>query len=211
MNAIEITNLSKRFNKQVVLNQISLAVPQGIVMGLVGNNGSGKSVLMKCICGLVTPDQGEIIVLGKQIGKDMDFPTDVGALIERPGFLPNRSGYENLYSLWQMRPNVPKSAISEKISMVGLNPDDRKPVGKYSLGMRQRLGIALTLLNDPEILILDEPFNGLDRNGTLEMRVLFKELHANGKTILIASHNPEDIRELCDHCCEIDGGKLAQI
>ena len=211
MNAIEIRNLKKTFGRQIVLNDVSLSVPKGSIMGLVGNNGSGKSVLMKCICGLVIPDYGEIRVLGQRIGLDVDFPKQVGALIERPGFLLNRSGYENLRCLWEMRPSVPKDNIQKKIALVGLNPDDKKIVRKYSLGMRQRLGIALALLEDPEIMILDEPCNGLDCSGTDEMRTLLKSQRKSGKTILIASHNPEDIYELCDAYCKMDAGKLMSV
>lgn len=209
MNAIQVRHLKKAFGKHTVLDDVSLSIKAGSIMGLIGNNGSGKSVLMKCICGLIIPDHGEIEVLGRQIGHDVDFPPCLGALIERPGFLPNRSGYDNLRCLWEMRPCVPKENIRKAIILVGLDPDDKKGVGKYSLGMRQRLGIALALLEDPEILILDEPFNGLDRSGTKEMRALLKDQRERGKTILIASHNPADISELCDDCCEMDAGRLS--
>ena len=181
MQAIEVSNLCKTFGRQVVLNDVSLYVQHGTLMGLVGNNGSGKSVLMKCICGLVTPDQGKIMVLGQQVGKTVDFPRQIGALIEKPGFLPNCSGYANLRYLWEIRRAVPQSRIEEVISIVGLDSKDKKVVGKYSLGMKQRLGIALAILEDPEVLVLDEPFNGLDRSGLNEMRQLLKKTTECGK------------------------------
>ena len=159
MYAIQMDNVSKEFAKQQVLINVSFAIEVGSAVGLVGNNGSGKSVLMKCICGLMIPERGEIYVNGKRIGRDQDFPPDVGALIESPGFLPGKSGYENLRSLWAIRKKVPAANIAASIRRVGLIPEDPKPVGKYSLGMRQRLGIAQAIMEDPKILVLDEPLH----------------------------------------------------
>ena len=211
MYAIQLKNVSKRFAKQQVLKDVSFAIETGSAAGLVGNNGSGKSVLMKCICGLMIPEQGEIHVDGRRIGCDEDFPSGVGALIESPGFLPGKSGYANLRNLWAIRKKVPISNISESIRLVGLIPEDPKTVGKYSLGMRQRLGIAQAIMENPDILILDEPFNGLDKQGVKEMRELLRRLHASGKTILLASHNAQDIDTLCDEVYEMDAGALTRI
>lgn len=139
---------------------------EGRIYGIVGNNGSGKTVLMKCICGFLIPDSGEITVNYKRIGKDMDFPPDTGIIIETPGFLPNLTGMRNLELLASLRKKIDKKAVAEAIRAVGLDPEMKKPVSKYSLGMRQRLGIAQALMEDPSLLILDEPFNGLDKHGS---------------------------------------------
>lgn len=196
---IEVKNVYKSFGKEQVLNNISLSIPPGHIYGVVGNNGSGKTVLMKCICGFMKYDKGVIFVNGKQVGKEIDFPDKLGVIIETPGFIPNISGYKNLKILASLKGEIGKKEIRETIRKVGLDPDMKKPVAKYSLGMRQRLGIAQAIMEDPKVLVLDEPFNGLDRYGVVEIRALLKELKAEGKAILLASHNAQDIEELCDH------------
>lgn len=196
---IEVKNVYKSFGKEQVLKNISLSIPPGSIYGVVGNNGSGKTVLMKCICGFMKCDRGTIWVNGKQIGKEIDFPDQLGVIIETPGFIPNLSGYKNLKILASLKGRIGKQEIRETLHKVGLNPDMKKPVTKYSLGMRQRLGIAQAIMENPKVLVLDEPFNGLDRHGVVEMRMLLKELKAEGKAILLASHNAQDIEELCDH------------
>lgn len=196
---IEVKNVYKSFGKEQVLKNISLSIPPGSIYGVVGNNGSGKTVLMKCICGFMKCDKGTIWVNGKQIGKEIDFPDHLGVIIETPGFIPNLSGYKNLKILASLKGRIGKQEIRETLHKVGLNPDMKKPVTKYSLGMRQRLGIAQAIMENPKVLVLDEPFNGLDRHGVVEMRMLLKELKAEGKAILLASHNAQDIEELCDH------------
>ncbi len=196
---IEVKNVYKSFGKEQVLKNISLSIPPGSIYGVVGNNGSGKTVLMKCICGFMKCDRGTIWVNGKQIGKQIDFPDHLGVIIETPGFIPNLSGYKNLKILASLKGRIGKQEIRETLHKVGLNPDMKKPVTKYSLGMRQRLGIAQAIMENPKVLVLDEPFNGLDRHGVVEMRMLLKELKAEGKAILLASHNAQDIEELCDH------------
>lgn len=196
---IEVKNVYKSFGKEQVLKNISLSIPPGSIYGVVGNNGSGKTVLMKCICGFMKCDRGTIWVNGKQIGKEIDFPDHLGVIIETPGFIPNLSGYKNLKILASLKGRIGKQKIRETLHKVGLNPDMKKPVTKYSLGMRQRLGIAQAIMENPKVLVLDEPFNGLDRHGVVEMRMLLKELKAEGKAILLASHNAQDIEELCDH------------
>lgn len=195
---IEVENVYKAFGKQQVLKNISLKIPRGSIHGVVGNNGSGKTVLMKCICGFMHCDKGRVLVNGKQIGKDVDFPDDIGIIIETPGFISNLSGYKNLKILASLKGLIGKSEIRETLIKVGLNPDMKKHVSKYSLGMRQRLGIAQAIMENPSVLVLDEPFNGLDKQGVLEMRELLKGLKKEGKSILLASHNAQDIEELCD-------------
>lgn len=205
---IEVQNVVKRFRDQVVLKNVSISFEKVKIHGIVGRNGSGKTVLFKCICGLMHPEEGVILVNGKRVGRDVDMPEDIGAIIEAPGFLPNYSGYKNLRFLANIRRKIGKKEILSVLKTVGLDPESRKHVGKYSLGMRQRLGIAQAIMEDPEILILDEPMNGLDNAGVQDIRALLLELKAQGKTILLASHNHEDIAALCDTVHEMDGGVL---
>lgn len=205
---IEVQNVVKRFRDQVVLKNVSISFEKEKIHGIVGRNGSGKTVLFKCICGLMHPEEGVILVNGKRVGRDVDMPEDIGAIIEAPGFLPNYSGYKNLRFLANIRRKIGKEEILNVLKTVGLDPESRKHVGKYSLGMRQRLGIAQAIMEDPEILILDEPMNGLDNAGVQDIRALLLELKAQGKTILLASHNHEDIAALCDTVHEMDGGVL---
>ena len=207
-NCIEVQNVVKRFRDQVVLKNVSISFEKGKIHGIVGRNGSGKTVLFKCICGLMHPEEGVILVNGKRVGRDVDMPEDIGAIIEAPGFLPNYSGYKNLRFLANIRRKIGKEEILNVLKTVGLDPESRKHVGKYSLGMRQRLGIAQAIMEDPEILILDEPMNGLDNAGVQDIRALLLELKAQEKTILLASHNHEDIAALCDTVHEMDGGVL---
>lgn len=196
---IEARHVYKSFGKEQVLTDISFSIPAGSIYGVVGNNGSGKTVLMKCICGFMKCDKGKIFVNGRQVGKEVDFPDRLGVIIETPGFIPNLSGYKNLKILASLKGRIGKVEIRETMRTVGLQPDEKKPVAKYSLGMRQRLGIAQAIMEDPHVLVLDEPFNGLDKYGAAEMRELLQGLKADGKSILLASHNAKDIEVLCDH------------
>lgn len=207
-NAIEIKDLKMTFGKDEVLKGITHSFEKAKVHGIVGNNGSGKTVMMKCICGFLKPTSGEVKVNGKIIGRQEDFPKSLGLIIEAPGFLPHLSGFRNLSILASVNKKINKQRIKDTIRLVGLDPDMKKPVGKYSLGMRQRLGIAQAIMEDPELLILDEPMNGLDKHGVEEMRGLLKGLAEKGKTIILSSHNPADIDALCDTVCEMDAGVL---
>ncbi len=209
--AITVKKLTKKFKDVTVLDDISVEFESGKVHGLIGRNGSGKTMLMKCICGIVPYKIGEIRVNDKIIGKDVDIPANVGVIIETPGFLPNYSGYNNLKFLAKINNKIGKDEIKAAIKSVGLNPDDKKQVGKYSLGMRQRLGLAQAIMENPDLLILDEPMNGLDKDGVKDMRQYLLDLKAQGKTILIASHSAEDIDVLCDTVCEMDKGHLEKI
>lgn len=204
--AISVQNVTKRFGEETVLTEVTHDFEEGKIHGIVGNNGSGKTVLMKCICGFLLPTKGKVFVNYKQVGRDCDFPDNLGIIIETPGFLPNLSGMKNLQILASLKRKINRDVIWETIKRVGLDPAMKKPVGKYSLGMRQRLGIAQAIMEDPSILILDEPLNGLDKHGVAEMRELIKGLRQKGKTILLASHNQSDIDELCDTVCEVDAG-----
>lgn len=209
--AISVRNLSKDFGQDRVLKCVTRDFESGKIHGIVGNNGSGKTVLMKCICGFLLPTEGTVIVNGRRVGKDVDFPPDLGVIIETPGFLPGVTGVKNLEILASLNKKIGLSEIADAIRRVGLDPHMKKPVGKYSLGMRQRLGIAQAIMEDPKLLILDEPLNGLDKHGVAEMRKLIKGLSAEGKTILLASHNQGDIDELCDTVCEMDAGVMTAI
>ena len=211
MNIISVKNLSKDFGQERVLKSVTRDFEKGRIHGIVGNNGSGKTVLMKCICGFLIPDSGSITVNGERVGVDVDFPRDMGLIIETPGFLPNVTGIKNLEILASLNKKIGLREIAASMRAVGLDPSMNKPVGKYSLGMRQRLGIAQAIMENPSLLILDEPLNGLDKHGVREMRQLIKGLKEQGKTILLASHNQGDIDELCDTVCEMDAGVMTMI
>ena len=197
-------------SKYIVIG-VSHTFEKGKIHGIVGNNGSGKTVLMKCICGFLKPDSGVIYVNHKQVGKETDFPEDIGIIIETPGFLPHLSGTQNLKILASLQKKANALTIRAVLEQVGLDPDMKKPVGKYSLGMRQRLGFAQALMEDPSLLILDEPFNGLDKHGVVHIRNVIKGLREEGKTVILASHNQVDIDELCDTVCEMDAGVLTVV
>lgn len=175
---------------------------------LIGRNGSGKTMLMKCICGFVCPSTGEITVADKRIGKDCDFPENVGIIIKTPGFIPYYSGYKNLKLLADLNKKIDGGAVKQSMQQVGLDPELKRHVRKYSLGMRQRLGLAQAIMENPDLLILDEPMNGLDKDGVGDIRQYLLSLKEQGKTVLIASHSAEDIAVLCETVCEMDKGVL---
>lgn len=208
---ISVKNVTKKYKEYTVVNDVNLSVEKGEIVGLIGRNGSGKTVLMKMICGLVAPTLGEITVNGKIIGKDIDIPDNIGVIIETPGFLPNFSAFNNLMQLAKINRKIGKNEVRNAIQKVGLNPDDKKHVGKYSLGMRQRLGLAQAIMEDPELLILDEPMNGLDKESVSEIREYLLELKRCGKTILLTSHSSEDIDVLCDMVYEMNKGNISRI
>ncbi|MEN6419846.1 MAG: ATP-binding cassette domain-containing protein [Clostridiaceae bacterium] len=208
---IQVEHLTKTFGQDTVLKWVTREFERGKIHGIVGNNGSGKTVLFKCICGFLQPTEGHVLVNGKQIGRDIDFPEDIGIIIESPGFLPQFSGLKNLEILAGLKRKISLKQVADAIRRVGLNPLAAKHVGKYSLGMRQRLGIAQAIMEEPSLMILDEPLNGLDKYGVAEMRSLFQSLAEDGRTILLASHNIQDIETLCDTVCEMDAGVLTVI
>lgn len=207
-NIITVEGVSKTYKGTKVLDNVNVVFGSGRIHGIIGRNGSGKTMLIKAVCGLVQPDNGKITVSGKVVGKDVDFPENIGVIIESPGFLPSESGYRNLAYLASLRGKIGKPEIRNAIISVGLNPDDKKHVGKYSLGMRQRLGIAQAIMENPDILILDEPMNGLDKSGVEDIRKLLLKFRDEGKTILLVSHSTEDIGILCDEVYEMDNGRL---
>ena len=203
---IQLTNISKTFGKQTVLQPLTMGFEEGMIHGIIGRNGSGKTVLMKMILGILQPTTGTVIVGDKRIGKDVDFPESAGAIIETIEFIPYMSAYQNLADIAAMRGNLSKTKIKEVLEMVGLGNVGRKHVSKFSMGMRQRLAIAQAVMESPKLLILDEPMNGMDEKGVEEMRRLILARKAAGTTIILSSHNIEDIRILCDQVYRIDAG-----
>ena len=209
-NIIEIKHLTKKIENQLILSDINLCFEEKHIYGIVGRNGSGKTVLLKCICGLMEATQGEVIFNGKRLKKDMEYIDQLGVLIERPGFLEKLSAYENLRYIASIKRIAGKKEIEESLRKVNLDPCDKKKVGKYSLGMKQRLGIAQAFMENPEILILDEPTNGLDESGVKLIRELLLDLKKRRKIIVIASHYQEDIDLLCDKVYVIQNGKICE-
>lgn len=205
---ITICQLKKKYGKAIILNSIDATFRNACIYGLVGPNGCGKTTLMRCICGFTMPTDGTVTVDGKIIGKDCDFAPSTGIIIETPGFLPNISARRNLAILAGISGKADKARIDEVIRLVGLDPNDKKPVGKYSLGMRQRLGIAQAIMENPNTLILDEPFNGLDKDGVRDIHELLQQQKAQGKTIILASHSAADIAQACDVVYEMSEGHL---
>ena len=208
---IKVNNVSLKIKKDMILKDINVEFERGKIHGIIGRNGSGKTMLMKCICGFIRPTEGEITVAGKHIGVDCDFPESVGVIIETPEFIPYYTGFKNLKLLANIRHKITDEDIRKSIELVGLDPKLKKSVKKYSLGMRQRLGLAQAIMEDPDLLILDEPMNGLDKDGVGEMRKYLLDLKNQGKTILIASHSAEDIDVLCDGVVEMDKGKMERV
>lgn len=208
VDAIKIMNVTKKFKDTTALNQVSLTFERGKIHGIIGRNGSGKTVLFKCICGFMKVNEGRILLNGKEV--KVSAAQDMGIILENPGFIGSMSGFKNLKLLASIKRKITDEQIKETIRRVGLDPEEKKHVSKYSLGMRHRLAIAQAIMEEPEILLLDEPMNGLDRYGVIEIRNLLKDLRETGTTILIASHYAEDIQELCDTVHEMDQGRVLE-
>ncbi len=208
---VVMKGVCKCFRRNVVLNNINIEFEGGKIHGIIGHNGCGKTVLLKIICGLMSADSGEISIGGKQLKDGCGCHFNIGAIIETPGFLPMQSGIKNLQYLASIRRKITPAMVVEAMERVGLDSNDKKKVGSYSLGMRQRLGLAQAIMENPDLLILDEPMNGLDKGGVKDMRQYLLDLKLQGKTILIASHSAEDIDVLCDTVCEMDKGVLTAV
>ncbi len=208
---ITVKDVSLKIKKDMILKDINAEFSDGKIHGIIGRNGSGKTMLMKCICGFIKPTEGEITVAGKKIGIDCDFPESIGVIIETPEFIPYYSGFKNLKLLADIRHKITDDDIRRSMELVGLDPKLKKSVKKYSLGMRQRLGLAQAVMENPDLLILDEPMNGLDKDGVGDMRRYLLNLKEQGKTILIASHSAEDIDVLCDTVVEMDKGRMERV
>ena len=205
---IKLDDVTVKFKQHLVLDKVCMEFESGKIYGIIGRNGSGKTVLLKCICGLMDTTDGTVSVNGKIVGKDVDFPENIGFIIENPGFLPHYSGFKNLKYLASIRGTITDDDIRRCIRTVGLDTDDKKSVKHYSLGMKQRLGLAQAMMENPDILILDEPMNGLDKHGVADIRELLMELKKQGKLILLVSHNPADIELLCDEVYEMELGNI---
>lgn len=208
---IEITKLTKKFKKAVVLDDITISFEPGKIYGLRGKNGSGKTMLMRAICGLILPTSGEIRINGEVLHKDIAFPRSVGALIENPSFLPDLSGYKNLIMLNKLSKIASEEEIVKVLEDVALDPKDKKPYKKYSLGMKQKLGVAYAILGAPDIIILDEPINALDEDTVVKIKKLLIDLRDLGKTIIVACHDREELEYLSDIIYEIKDGRIVGI
>lgn len=205
---IQIKNLTKTIKGTTVLSNISINLDRGKIYGFKGKNGSGKTMLFRAICGLIKPTEGKVVINGKLLGEDMSFAENSGVLIEYPGFLNNYTGFQNLKFLADINGKIGKEEIMETLEKVGLVPSDRRKVKKYSLGMKQRLGIAQAIMENPDLIILDEPTNALDVDGVeLLTNILFK-LKKENKAILISNHDKEEMEKMCDEIYTLDKGKI---
>ena len=211
MSLIEVKNVQKSYKGLTIFKDIDLTIEKGKIYGIVGANGSGKSVLFKLICGFVRPDRGEILINGEYLHKEITFPKKFGIIIDRPGYLGNKTGFENLKSLAMIQNKINDEQIIQTMNLVGLEPAAERKVRKYSLGMKQKLALAQAIMEDQEVLILDEPFNALDFESVEKIRTLLLEYKQKGKTILMTSHNQEDINLLCDEVFRINNFKLEKL
>lgn len=205
---IEIKNLTKKIKNNIVLDNINIKLYKGKVYGFRGINGSGKTMLFRAICGLIKPTSGEIIINGKVLHKDISFPESVGVLIENPGFLPNYSGVENLKILSEIKGIIGDKEIEEVLDLVGLDYNDNRKYKQYSLGMKQKLGIAQALMESPELILLDEPTNALDEKSIENILNIIDAERLKGKVILIASHDKENLYKISDYVFKINNGKI---
>lgn len=205
---IEVRNLTKRISGNLILDNINIKMTDGKIYGLKGKNGSGKTMLMRAICGLILPTEGEVIIDGQVLGKDISFPNSLGALIESPGFISNYSGFKNLKILSEIQGKIDDNKINEVLTMVGLDPKEKKKFKKYSLGMKQKLGIAAAIMEEPEIIILDEPTNALDESSVISLRKTLQKYRDAGALIIISCHDSEELEFLSDEIFFMENGRL---
>lgn len=205
---VEVKDLCKTIKNTVILDKISLTMESGKIYGLRGKNGSGKTMFMRCLCGLILPSEGEIIIDGKKLGADMDFPESVGVLIENPAFLNGYTGFQNLKLLASIKDKIGDTEIRKAIADVGLEPEDKRKYKKYSLGMKQRLGIACALMESPELILLDEPINALDEKGVKRIKELLMEEKEKGKLIIVACHDNKELEYLADVIYHVEAGHI---
>ena len=206
---ITLENVCQKFKSEEVLKNVSVGFQKGNIYGIVGKNGSGKTLLFKTIVGFIRPTSGHVCVDQKEIGVDVDFVENVGLIIETPGFLSQYTAYKNLLYLADIRKKITGQQVIDAINRVGLDAANRKKVRNYSLGMRQRLAISQEIMEEPELIVLDEPMNGLDREGIKLVKELLQELREKGKTILLSSHYAEDV-DICDMVYEMEHGELRE-
>ncbi|BBO00324.1 ABC transporter ATP-binding protein [Sporolactobacillus terrae] len=211
MSVISLKKVSKSFKKNILLKQVDLEIEKGHIYGIVGPNGSGKTVLFKMICGFIFPDEGSIFVNGSEIGKEIRFPENLGIVIDQPGYIANKTGFQNLKELSLIQGKIDDQKIIETMSLVGLDAHYKQKTKNYSLGMKQKLAICQAIMEDQQILILDEPFNSLDKKSVEIMHRLLLKFKEEGRTILLTSHNQTDIHALCDFVYQINQCKLEKI
>lgn len=205
---IELKNLSKNFDKSKVINNINITFTEGNIYGLYGRNGSGKSVIMKLICGFLIPTEGQILFDGIDFNANDEYPNSLRAVIERPSFFPNLTGYENLKLLAEIQNKISDKEIIESLKIVNLINEKDKKFSKYSLGMKQKLAIAQAIMEDPKIIILDEPFNGIEEKTVSKLIKYLKEEKEKGKIIIFSTHIKEDLDNLADKIYKIENGSI---
>ena len=205
---IKITDVHKTIKKAPILRDLNVEFTGGKVYGLRGKNGSGKTMLMRAICGLITPDSGIIDIDGKILGKDISFPESIGVLIENPAFIGNYTGLKNLKVLASIQNRIGDEQIRKALEDIGLDPDDKRTYRKYSLGMKQKLGIAAAVMENPDIIILDEPINALDDVSVEKVHDILEEQKKRGAVIIIACHDKEELDQLSDEIIEISDGRI---
>lgn len=209
MTDIKIENVSKKIKSNMILKDIDMELTSGHIYGFRGKNGCGKTMLMRCICGLIIPTEGKIIINGKELHKDIKIPESIGALIENPAFLPQYTGFKNLKMLASLKGKINDEEVKLAIKRAGLDPDDKRTYKKYSLGMKQKLGIANAIMGEPDIIVLDEPINALDEISVENVKKVFLELKEKGKLIIAACHDREELEYLCDIIYELKDGEIA--
>lgn len=205
---LEVSQVSKTIGNNEILNHISFQMERGKIYGLMGINGSGKTMLMRCICGLVHPSTGEILIEGKKLGKELDFPQSLGALIENPGFIEHYNALDNMTELASIKGIADLQHIQSVLEEVGLDVKERKKVKKYSLGMRQKLGIAIAFMEEPEMLVLDEPFNALDQGSVEKVQKMITDRKKKGALIVLSCHDKEILEHLSDEIFQIENGRI---
>lgn len=208
MNTIVIDHVSKTIKKAPILKDVCMKLEGGKIYGLKGKNGSGKTMLMRAICGLIIPNSGTILINDEVLGKDISFPRSVGVLIENPSFINNYTGFKNLQVLASIQKQIGNDEIRQALQDVGLDPDDKRTYRKYSLGMKQRLGIAAAIMEKPAVVILDEPINALDESGAMLIRDILRDLKKQGSIIILACHDAEELEFLSDEIFVIEEGKI---
>lgn len=208
--SIEVSNVSKVIKKRMVLQNISFQLERGNIYGFVGHNGSGKSMLFRVICGLVKPSAGTVKLFGDVLHQDISFPKSASVILEKPGFLEHYSGFSNLKFLAAIHNQITDQDIKAAIAKVGLDPEDKRPVKAYSLGMKQKLAIAQSIMETPELILLDEPMNGLDEDSVQNVYDIINAEKQRGATILLTSHNKNDIESLCDQVYRLREGVLTE-